>query len=165
MVMMVIVPMAVAIAVAVAVIIVMVMMTVPALGGIGAAFGIEGLVDMGDGGAEAREHLLDHMVAADEQPVAGKLGRQVAVAEMPGEADEMGGVPRPDLGEWLGCGLHRDDTAILQEKAVAVMERRGLGQVEEEIEALLALQGKHVTRLGVTALLRTESSGGTRRWR
>ena len=57
--------------------------------GIGAAFGIERRLDLDDARAEPLHHRLDDVVAADAQPFRHDLRRQMAVAEMPGDPDQM----------------------------------------------------------------------------
>src|ERR1700675_4415828 len=52
--------------------------------GISAAFGIERRLDLDDAGAKPGHHRLDDVVAADAQALRHDLGRQMAVAEMPG---------------------------------------------------------------------------------
>src|ERR1700742_1739902 len=57
--------------------------------GIGAAFGIERRLDLDDARAETLHHCLDHMVAPDPQALGHDLGRQMAIAEMPGNPNQM----------------------------------------------------------------------------
>ena len=54
--------------------------------GIGAAFRIERRLDLDDAGAETLHHLLDDVIAADAQRLRHDLHRQMAIAEMPGDA-------------------------------------------------------------------------------
>ena len=56
---------------------------------IGAAFGVEGLDDLAQRRALLLQHLRDDMVAADDNAIALDLRRQMAVAEMPGDAKKM----------------------------------------------------------------------------
>jgi len=105
---------------------------------VGAALGVERGAYRGDRCAEAGEHVLDDVVATDEQAVAPDIGRQMAVANMPGKAEKVGGVAAADLGERFRRCLHRDDAAVVEDEAVAVAQRRRLGQVEEEGEAVAA---------------------------
>lgn len=100
---------------------------------IGAAFRMEGRVDGHDIGAELHEHVLDHVITADAQPVAEQFGRQVPVAEVPGEAQQMRAVLARHLHQSLGRRLDRDDAPVLEQKAVALLQRHGLGQVEQEL--------------------------------
>ena len=55
---------------------------------VGAAFGIERGADLAHLGAEALQHVDDHVVVADQDAVALDLRRQVPVAEMPREPRE-----------------------------------------------------------------------------
>ena len=50
---------------------------------VGAAFGIERRANLAHLGAEALQHVDDHVVVADQDAVILDLRRQVAVAEMP----------------------------------------------------------------------------------
>ena len=63
--------------------------------GIGADFGVEGRFEPSDPAAEPGHHLGDHMVGADAQPLAGDLQRQMPVAEVPGDAQQVGRDRRP----------------------------------------------------------------------
>src|SRR5208282_4951533 len=53
---------------------------------VGAAFRVERGLDRHDAGAQSFCHVLDHRVAADAQSLRGEFGRQVPVAEVPGDA-------------------------------------------------------------------------------
>src|SRR5262249_52556990 len=57
---------------------------------VGAALGIERRRHRAYLGAQTLEHVDDHVVVADQDAVGFDLCRQVAVAEMPGEANEQG---------------------------------------------------------------------------
>ena len=65
--------------------------------GIGAAFGIERRFDLDEARAQPSDHCLDHMIAADAQSSGRDLGRQMPIAEMPGEADQMLRIMSPDF--------------------------------------------------------------------
>jgi len=108
---------------------------------IGTAFRMEGRVDGHDIGAELDEHVLDHVITADAQPVAEQFGRQVPVAEMPGEAQQMRAVLGADLDQSLGRRLDRDDASVLEQQAVPLLQRHGLGQVEQELRPALGGHG------------------------
>ena len=107
---------------------------------IGAAFRVERGFDGRHGGAEPFQHRLDDMVAADAQLLAEKFGWQVAVAEMPGDPHEMGGVAGRDLGQRLRRRLDGDDVAVLEQQPVAMAQRHRVRQVEQEGRAAL---GRH----------------------
>lgn len=85
-------------------------------------FGIEGSHGVLEASAEPREHLLEHMVGADAQPVGEDLGRSVSVAEMPGEARERARIWGQHLDHRLGRGAHEDASAVLEHQTVAVAQ-------------------------------------------
>ena len=102
--------------------------------GIGAAFGIERRLDLDDAGAESLHHRLDDVVAADAQALRHDLRRQMAVAEMPGDADQMQRIGAADLDQRLGRGDHLDQPAVLQHQRVAAAQRDGVFQIEQEFQ-------------------------------
>ena len=104
------------------------------MSGIGAAFGIERRLDLDDARAKPLHHRLDDMVAADAQALRHDLGRQMAVAEMPGDADQMQGIGAADFEQRLGCRDHLDQAAVFQHQRVAAAQCDGVFQVEQEFE-------------------------------
>src|SRR6476660_2133114 len=96
------------------VIVMMMMMLALAALGIGAGFGIERRVDAADLRAEPRHHVDDHLVPADAQTRAGDLYRQMAIAEMPGDARELRAVAAGNLGERLGGGADGEIAAAFE---------------------------------------------------
>ena len=107
-------------------------------GRIGAAFGIERRFDLDDLGAEALDHVLDHMIAADAQALGHELRRQMAIAEMPGDTHEMAGIGAADFDQRLGGGDHFDHAAVFQHQTVAAAQRDSLGKVEQEFQPMRA---------------------------
>ena len=88
--------------------------------GIGAACGIERRFDLDEARAQSSHHLLNHMIAPDAQSPLRDLGRQVPVAEMPGQPHQPLRRIRPHLHQRLRRGAHQDDAALLQKQPVAV---------------------------------------------
>src|SRR4051812_34166907 len=78
---------------------------------IGAGFGIERRLDLDHAPAKALHHRLDDVVAADAQRLWRDLRRQMAVAEMPADPDQMLRIAPADFGERLGRGDHLDQPA------------------------------------------------------
>jgi len=64
----------------------------------------------------------------------------VAVAEVPGDADQFGVAVGVDFGQGLGTSADADDGAGGEEQAVAVAQAGGLGEVEQEVGAGLGAQ-------------------------
>src|SRR5712671_6958543 len=122
-----------------AVVIVM-MMLAPAALGIGAGFRIEWRVDAADLRAEPRHHVDDHLVPADAQTRAGDLYRQMAIAEMPGDACELRAVAADDLGERLGGGTDGEIAAALELEPVIRPDHDRARQVEKERRAVIAMK-------------------------
>jgi hypothetical protein len=108
--------------------------------GVRAAFRLERLVDVPYSRPEAAHHFLDHMVAADEQPVGEDRRRQMTVADVPGDARERRRVAGGDLGQRLRRGPHRDDPTILEDERIAVAKHGCLRQIEQELGTALAAQ-------------------------
>ncbi len=94
---------------------------------------------MAHGRAEALDHRLDDVVAANADAVGRERGRQVAVAEVPGDAHQFGWRRGGDLGERLRRGAHEDQPSVLQLQRVAVAKRDRLGEIEQEFELARAL--------------------------
>ena len=122
----------------VAAVIVIMLIIVAVMMIVGAALGIERRVDGRKPRAEAAEHIFDHMVAADAEPVARDLHVDVTIADMPGEARQIVSVGRGDFDERLRAADHTDDCPVVQHEAVAVAERGGLRKVEQKFGAVLA---------------------------
>ncbi|MHC2672905.1 hypothetical protein ACVI1J_005068 [Bradyrhizobium diazoefficiens] len=102
--------------------------------GIGATFRIEWRLDLDDTRAEALHHGLDDVVAADAQGFGHDLRRQMTIAEVPADADEVVRIAAADLEQRLGRRNHFDQPAVLQHQRVAAAQRNGVLQVEQEFE-------------------------------
>ena len=114
----------------------MVMMTVAARAGIGPAQRIERLHRFRNGRAKAFQHISDDVVAQDNDALRFDRGRQMAVAEMPGQLRQMNRIPRTHLVNRLGWRHDADMPAIVQRQQVAVMQRDRLQQVHQHLPAV-----------------------------
>jgi hypothetical protein len=104
-------------------------------GEIGAAFRIERRGQVDHLGAEPFQHVGDHVIAAQPQPVLQDLHVQVPVADMPGETGQRGGIGRLHFHQLF---RHRDDlhdAAILKHDAVIHAQRNDIGEVEQHLRA------------------------------
>ena len=102
--------------------------------GVSAAFGIERRLDLDHLRAQPLHHRLDHVVTANAQGFGHELRRQMAVAEMPGDADEMVRIAAADLEQRLGRRHHFHQPAILQHQRIAAAQRDGVLEIEQEFE-------------------------------
>ena len=105
-----------------------------AAGGIGAAFGIERRLDLDDAGAEPLHHRLDDMISANAQALRHNLRRQMTVAEVPGDPDQMMRIAALDLDQRLGCGNHLDQAAVFQHQRIAAAQRDRMFEIEQELK-------------------------------
>jgi hypothetical protein len=102
--------------------------------GIGAAFGIERRFDLDHARAQSLDHRLDDMVAPDPQAARRDLRRQVAVAEMPGDPDQMLRIGTADLDQRLRRRDDLDQPAIVEHQRIAAAQHSGVFQIEQEFE-------------------------------
>jgi hypothetical protein len=102
--------------------------------GIGAAFVIERRLDLDHARTEALHHGFDDVVAADAQALGHDLRRQMAIAEMPTDANKVVWIVAADLEQRLGRGDHLDQPTVLQHQRIAAAQRDGILQVEQELE-------------------------------
>ncbi len=97
-------------------------------------FGIERRFDLDDARAQPLHHRLDDVIPADAQTLRHDLRRQMAIAEMPGYANQMQGVGAPDLKQRL-CGRdHFDQPSVFQHQRIAAAQRHGVLQIEQKFQ-------------------------------
>jgi hypothetical protein len=89
---------------------------------------------------EPPQHVLDHMIAANTQPVAHDLHLDVPVADVPGESRQRMAVGSDDFDQRLGTADDPHDAAIVEQKTVAVAQSDDLRQVEQKSRPVLAGQ-------------------------
>lgn len=122
----------------VAVIMMAVTMRRVAAAGIGSAFRIERRLDGDDARAETSHHLLDDMIAPDAKALADDLGRQMAVAEMPRDPDQMMRIGATDFHQRLRRGHDLDQPSVFQHQRIAAAQRHRFLQVQQEFESARA---------------------------
>jgi hypothetical protein len=104
-------------------------------GDIGAAFRIERRLDLQNAGAETAGHVFDDVIAADAQALLQQFGRQVTIAQMPGDARQRRRVGAANLQELFGRGDYFDNAPVFQRQAVAGAQHDRLRQIEQKGEA------------------------------
>jgi hypothetical protein len=104
-----------------------------AAAGVGAALGIERRFDLDHTRPQPLHHRLDNVIAPDAQALGRDLRRQVSVAEMPGDPDQVLRIGTPDLGQWFGRGDHLDQPVIVEHQRVATSQRGCVFQVEQKL--------------------------------
>src|SRR5579871_1277766 len=106
--------------------------------GIGAAFRIERRLDLDHARSQPLHHRLDDMITPDAQRLGHDLGRQMAVAEMPGDPDQMMRITSLDLDQRLGGRDHLDQPAVLQHQRIAAAQRNRALEIEQESQSARA---------------------------
>jgi hypothetical protein len=95
---------------------------------------IERRLDLDHPAAKPTHHLLDDMIAPDPQAARRDLGRQMPVAEVPGDPHQMLRIAAADLDQRLRCCDHLDDATVFQQQGVAAAQRDRLLKIEQEVE-------------------------------
>jgi hypothetical protein len=90
--------------------------------------------------AEATQHVLDHMIAANAQPIADDLHIDMPVADMPGEPRQFAAVSSRDFDQLLRPADDAHDAAVVEHETVAIAQSRSLRQVEQKGRAPLTGQ-------------------------
>jgi len=102
-----------------------------------AIFRIEGRLDGLDRCTEQTHHVLNHMIAPDQNAVGEKHDRQMPVSQVPRDANEIRRRWRVDLSKRL---LGRNDAnaaAVLQKQRIPVAKPQGARQIEQELKSIL----------------------------
>ena len=101
---------------------------------ISAALGIERRLDLDDARAKPLHHRLDDVIPADAQAFRHDLGRQMAIAEMPGDPDQMQGIGAADFEQRLGGRHHLDQPSVFQHQRIAAAQRDGVFEIKQELQ-------------------------------
>ena len=113
--------------------------------GVRALLRIKRRVEGSEQSAEPPQHVLDHMIAANTQPVADDLHLDVPVADVPGEPRQRMAVRGDDFDQRLRAADDPHNAAIVEHKTVAVAQSDDLGQIEQKGRAALACQNDPAT--------------------
>ena len=112
---------------------------------VGAGLGLERRLDCGEMRAKAAQHLFQHAIPPDAQPLAHDLNIGVTVADMPGEPRKLPRIGRHDLDQRLALAGNQDDGAVVEHEAVAVVQHGRVRKVEQDLCAPLAGQDHAAT--------------------
>jgi hypothetical protein len=74
------------------------------------------------------------MITPDPQAFGHDLGRQMPVAEMPGDPHQMQRIGAADFDQWLGRGDHFDQPAVLEHERIAAAQRHRVFEIEQEFK-------------------------------
>ncbi len=105
-----------------------------AAAGIGATFGIERRFDLDHARAKALHHRFDDVIAPDTQALGHDLRRQMAVAEMPGNPNQMVRIGPANFEQRLWRRDHLDQPVIFEHQRIAAAQRDCVFQIEQELK-------------------------------
>jgi hypothetical protein len=107
---------------------------------ISAALGIKRGLDDTHSRSESAGHIHNHMIVADQEAVLENLGRDVPIAQMPCNLNEVLRYCTGYLGQrFLRSAEHHPFTS-LQYNAVTVSHHGGFREVEQEIPSAVCSQ-------------------------
>ena len=104
-----------------------------AVTGIGAAFWIERRFDLDQARPQPLHHCFDHVVAPDAQATSGDLCRQVTIAEMPGDTNQMLRIAAADFHQRLRRRHDLDQPAILKHQCIASTQGDRIFEIEQKL--------------------------------
>ena len=104
-----------------------------AVTGIGAAFWIERRFDLDQARTQPLHHCFDHVVAPDAQAPSGDLCRQVTIAEMPGDTNQMLRIAAADFHQRLRRRHDLDQPAILKHQCIASTQGDRIFEIEQKL--------------------------------
>jgi hypothetical protein len=91
-------------------------------------------------GAESTQHVFDHVIATNAQPIADDLNFDMSVADVPGEPRQCVAVVGGDFDQSLDAADDTHNAAVVEHETIAVAQRHRLRQIEQKGRALLAVQ-------------------------
>ena len=86
---------------------------------------------MGDRRAQPPYHVFQDMIFPNAQHGPQQLGRQMTIAQMPGNADQGRNIRGCDLQERLVQCLHVYDGAIVKHKFITAAQMNRDGKIEQ----------------------------------
>jgi hypothetical protein len=100
----------------------------------------------------AFQHRLDHVIGSNAKKPGPDFGRQMPVAQMPGEAGQRMGVLMPDFNKGLRSCLYLEPPPVIELQPISLCHRNSLRKVEEDLLPLIRPQANAPT----VALLEVE---------
>jgi hypothetical protein len=102
---------------------------------VSARFRLESFVDLRHRAAESLDHGPQDMIGQQSQPPATHLERDMPVADMVGNAGELGGTARPHFHQGLGRRLDRQDATVFKQQSIPVAQKTAVRQIDADFFA------------------------------
>jgi hypothetical protein len=107
---------------------------------VSATLWLEGTLHYCHRAAQTAQHFNEHMIVLDINGFGRYFGRRMAVADMPCGLHQARGIFGADFDEFLRRSLDEDEAPIFELQRVAIVEYRGLVEIEKKRRALFAGQ-------------------------
>ena len=107
---------------------------------VGALLRIEWRVNRSEPRGEPAQHILDHMIAANAQPITDDLHVDMPVTDVPGKPRQFVAVGGGDFDQRLRPTDDAHNAAVVEHETIAVAQSGRLRQVEQKRRAPLAGQ-------------------------
>jgi hypothetical protein len=107
---------------------------------VGTAFGLERDLHSYKICAEAKEHILDHVVRPNAKNLLSNFSRQMPISQMPCQASKLVGVFMSDFNNLLCRSLNLEPSTIFELQAISISHGNRLGKIEKDIFALIPSQ-------------------------
>jgi len=95
---------------------------------VGALLRIEWRVNRSEPRAEPAQHILDHMIAANAQPIADDLHVDMPVTDVPGKPRQFVAVGGGDFDQRLRPADDANNAAVVEHETIAVAQSGRLRQ-------------------------------------
>jgi hypothetical protein len=110
---------------------IVVVVVMPGAGRVRTGLGIERRFNRLNVPAETFDHVLDHMIGANADPVAEQLHRQMAIAQMPRDPHKFAIIVRVNFQQRLRPGADADYASPLQRQPIPIAQPHSLGEVDQ----------------------------------
>src|SRR5215831_10742483 len=111
------------------------MVVMVALVDISATLGLERRLYVRKLGAEAPEHMLDHMVGPNAENLVPNFGWQMPVSQVPSQARKLIGIFVPNFDDMLRSSSNKQPPPIVKLQTISISHRNGFRKVEKDLFA------------------------------
>ena len=110
-----------------------------------AAFRLKCPLQLDERGSKTAEHVFDDVIGPDAKNLTPDLGRNMPVAEMPGQPHQLSGIGVSGVDDGLRCGSNDEPGPVIELHAVSIGHCDRCGQIEEDVVALIGDQAESPT--------------------
>jgi hypothetical protein len=119
---------------------------------IGPGLRLKAFGDVLDRSAEPLDHGAKHMIRQQPQPAPAHLHRHMPVADMVGDAGQLGRTARTHFHQGLGGRLDGHHPTVLEVQSIAMAQQAAVGKIDADLFAAQQLRAKS----RALALLKTQ---------